>query len=146
MQFASLYLNFNGNAEEAFEHYRSIFGGEYEGVLRFRDFGEDAMGAAESELDKIAHISLPLVEGISLMASDVIGAQADDFNAGNNVYIYIEADAAEEADRLFGALSDRGSVEMPLQSTEWAEKYGSCVDRFEVRWMISFTGDVQFSL
>jgi PhnB protein len=87
MQFASLYLNFNGNAEEAFEHYRSIFGGEYEGVLRFRDFGEDAMGAAESELDKIAHISLPLVEGISLMASDVIGAQADDFNAGNNVYI-----------------------------------------------------------
>ena len=146
MQFVSLYLNFNGNAEEAFQYYRSVFGGEYDGLLRFRDFGEDAMGAPEADRDKIAHISLPLVEGISLMASDVIGAQAEAFNAGNNVYIYLEMDTAEEADRLFGALSDGGSAEMPLQPTEWAEKYGSCVDRFDVRWMISFTGDVQFAL
>jgi PhnB protein len=146
MQFVSMYLNFNGNAEEAFQYYRSVFGGEYDGLLRFRDFGEDAMGAPEADRDKIAHISLPLVEGISLMASDVIGAQADAFNAGNNVYIYLETETAEEADRLFGALSDGGSAEMPLQPTEWAEKYGSCVDRFDVRWMISFTGDVQFAL
>jgi len=146
MQFVSLYLNFNGNAEEAFEYYRSVFGSEYDGLLRFRDFGEEAMGATEAERDKIAHISLPLVEGTSLMASDVIGPQADEFNAGNNVYIYLETETAEEADRLFSALADGGFAEMPLQATEWAEKYGSCVDRFDVRWMISFTGDVQFSL
>ena len=146
MRFTGPYLNFSGNAEEALEFYRSVFGGEYEGVMRFRDFGDNAMGVSEADLDKIAHVSLPLGEGIGLMASDVVGPEADAFNAGNNVYLYLEADTAEEADRLFGALSEGGVAEMPLQPTEWAEKYGTCVDRFGVRWMISFTGDVEFSM
>lgn len=146
MQFVSQYLNFAGNAEEAFEFYRSVFGGEYDGVLRFRDFGEDAMGASGPDLDKIAHISLPLVGGIGLMASDVIGPQAATFNAGNNFYIYLEAETGEEADRLFAALSEGGTAEMPLQPTAWAEKYGSLIDKFGVQWMISYTGDVQFSM
>jgi PhnB protein len=146
MQFVSPYLNFKGNAEEAFEFYRSVFGGEYTGVVRFRDFGEDAMGVPEADRDKIAHISLPLVGDVSLMASDAVGPQADAFTAGNNVYIYLETDTAEEADRLFDALSVGGVAEMPLQPTAWAEKYGSCIDRFGVQWMLSFTGDVQFSL
>lgn len=146
MQFVAPYLNFKGNAEEALEFYRSVFGGEYTGIMRFRDFGDDAMGVSEADRDKIAHVSLPLVEGVGLMASDVVGPQADAFNPGNNVYIYLEADSAEEADRLFSALSEGGTVEMPLQSTVWAEKYGSCVDRFRVQWRVSFTGNVQFSL
>jgi PhnB protein len=146
MQYVTVYLNFDGNTEEAFGFYRSVFGGEFTGVIRFRDFGEDAMGAAEEDLDKVAHISLPLVEGVSLMASDVVGAQSDAFKVGNNVYIYLEVDSGEEADRLFSALSDGGLAEMPLQPTGWAEKYGTCIDKYGVQWMISYTGAVEFSM
>jgi len=145
MKFVTQYLNFNGNAEEAFELYRSVFGGEYTGILRFRDFGDAGMDVPEADLDKIAHISLPLVEGIGLMGSDVVGEQAAAFVAGTNIYIYLETDSAEEADRLFAGLSEGGVAEMPLQPTSWAERTGSCVDRFGIQWMISFTGDVQFS-
>jgi len=146
MQFMTAYLNFNGDAEEAFGFYRTVFGGEFDGVVRFRDFGEDAMGAPEADRDKIAHISLPFVGGVGLMGSDVAGPEAEAFNAGNNVYIYLEAETGAEAERIFEGLSAGGTVEMPLQPTEWAEKYGSLVDRFGVSWMASFTGDVQFSL
>lgn len=146
MQFVSTYLNFNGNALEAFEFYRSVFGGEFDGILRFRDFGDDAMGVAEAERDKIAHISLPLANGIGLMGSDVTGAYAEAFRTGSNVYIYLETESGSEADRLFEGLSEGGTAEMPLQPTQWAEKYGSLVDQFGVQWMISYTGDVEFSL
>lgn len=146
MQFMTTYLNFNGNALEAFEFYRSVFGGEFDGVLTFRDFDDDAMGVPEADQDKIAHISLPIANGMSLMASDVAGPQAEAFNVGNNTYLYLETDSAEEADQLFAGLSAGGSVEMPLMATAWAEKYGSLTDRFGVQWMISFTGDVQFEL
>jgi len=146
MQFMTVYLNFNGDAEEAFEFYRAVFGGEFDGMLRFRNFGEDAMGVPEADREKIAHVSLPLVGGIGLMGSDVAGPQADAFRAGNNVYVYLETDSAEEADRIFEGLSAGAAVEMPMQATEWAEKYGSLVDRFGVPWIVSFTGDVQFTL
>lgn len=146
MQFTGPYLNFNGNAEEAFEFYRSVFGSEVDGVMRFRDFGEGTMEVPEADREKIAHISLPMGEGLSLMASDVVGPQAGSFVVGNNVYLYLEAESSEEADRLFDALSKGGTAEMPLQPTQWAEKYGSCIDQFGVQWMISYTGDVQFSL
>ncbi len=146
MQFTGPYLNFPGNAEEAMEFYRSVFGGEYDGVMRFRDFGDNELGAPEADLDKIAHISLPLSEGIGLMASDVVGPQLESFTVGNSIYLYLEADTAEEADRLFDALSEGGVAEMPLEAVGWAEKFGSCIDRYGVPWMISFTGDVQFSL
>lgn len=146
MQFTGPYLNFAGNAEEAFAFYRDALGGEYDGVVRFRDFGDNSMGVPEADLDKIAHISLPIGEGIGLMGSDVVGQQAAAFTVGNNIYLYLETDTAEEADRLFAALSDSGTVEMPLMTTEWAEKYGTCTDRFGVQWMISYTGAVEFSL
>ena len=145
MQWVSPYLNFKGDAEEAFAFYKSVFGTEFDGILRFREFGGSAMGVAEADLDKIAHISLPLTGEISLMASDVVGQDAEAFVAGNNVNIYLEADSAEEADRLFEGLSEGGQQEMPLMQTEWAEKYGMCVDRFGIHWMISFTGEVSFS-
>lgn len=146
MRFMTVYLNFDGDAEGAFEFYRSVFGGEFDAVLRFSDFGEEAMGVTEADREKIAHISLPLVGDIGIMASDVAGPQADAFRAGNNMYVYLEAESGAEAERVFGELSAGRTVEMPLQATEWAEKYGSLVDRFGVPWMVSFTGDVQFAL
>ncbi len=146
MQSVHPYLNFTGSAERAFELYREVFGGELLGLLRFRDFGDNSMGVGEADLDKIAHIALPLSPETNLMASDVVGPDAEAFIEGTNTYIYLEADTAEEAERLFAGLSAGGHREMPLGGTEWAELYGVCVDPFGVRWMVSFTGDVEFKL
>jgi PhnB protein len=145
MRVANPYLNFDGNTEEAFNFYRSVFGGELLGLLRFRDFADNAMGVPEQDLDRIAHVALPLGEGNILMGTDVVSSFPKPLNVGNNFYIHVEAESGDEADRLFAALAEGGQVEMELQGTEWAEKYGSCVDRFGVQWMVSHTGDVQFS-
>jgi PhnB protein len=144
MKTANPYLNFPGTTKEAFEFYRSVFGGEFVDVLRFRDMG-DTMGVPESELDRIAHISLPLGPTTILMGTDHSESYSPPLVAGNNFYIAIEGDTEEEADRLFGALSEGGRVEMPLEKTDWAEKYGACEDRYGVHWMVMYTGDVQFT-
>jgi PhnB protein len=115
-------------------------------IRQVRDFGENAMGVDEADLDKIAHIALPISPDTNLMASDVVGSSAEAFIEGTNTYIYLEADTAEEAERLFTGLSTGGRTEMPLAETEWAELYGICVDPFGVQWMVSFTGDVEFQL
>lgn len=142
MKAAHPYLNFNGNAEEAFNYYKSVFGGEFAMVLRFRDFGE-AAGVAENDLDRIAHIALPLGDTM-LMASDVPASHGGSHVVGSNCYISLTPDSAEEAERVFNGLSASGTIEMPLQRTEWAEKYGSCVDKFGVRWMVNYAGNVRF--
>jgi PhnB protein len=138
---ANPYLNFDGNTEEAFGLYRSVFGGDFMTVLRYRDFPDNPMGVAEHELDKIAHIALPLGPNL-LMANDIVGPWS--LTAGTNFYIAVDVDTDEEADRVFDALSAGGRVDMALQKTEWAQKYGICVDPFGVQWMVSFTGDVVF--
>lgn len=139
------YLNFPGNTEEAFEFYRSVFGGDFLMVARFKDFGNGGgMELPPENLDKIAHIALPLGEGHILMGTDALESMGQSLTFGNNSYIALEADNGEEAERLFSALSDGGRVEMELQKTEWAEKYSSFADRYGVQWMISYTGDVQF--
>jgi len=137
------YLNFDGNALEAFNHYKSVFGGEFAMVLRFRDFGGEAAGVEKKDLDRIAHIALALGDTM-LMASDVPSSQSGSHVAGSNCYISLTPESAEEAERIFSGLAAGGTIEMPLQRTEWAEKYGSCVDRFGVRWMVNYAGTVRF--
>lgn len=144
MKTAHPYLNFPGDTEAAFEFYRSVFGGDFAAVVRFKDIGGEAMGIPEHELDKIAHIALPLGEGIMLMGTDVLESQAMSLIQGDNFYICLEPDGAEEAETLFNALATNGKVEMPLQTTDWAEAFGTCMDSFGIQWMISYTGNVQF--
>ena len=144
MKAVNPYLNFDGNAEEAFEFYRSIFGGEFLGVVRFRHFANDEMRVPEADLDRIAHIALPLGPNNTLMGTDVLESFGHKLSRGNNFAVQLETDSAAEATRVFDGLAEGGTVEMALQSTEWAEKYGSCADRFGVRWMVNYTGDVQF--
>ena len=146
MKSANPYLNFNGNTEEAFNFYKSVFGGEFLAVVRFKDFGPNPMATPEKDRDKIAHIALPLGGGVMLMATDALESHGQVLRMGNNFYITLEPDTADEADRVFNALSAGGTVEMEMQKTEWAEKYGICADRFGVQWMISYTGSVQFAL
>ena len=143
MKAVSPYLNFAGNTEEAFKFYQTVFGGELQ-IVRFKDLGDD-MGATGEDLNKIANIALPLSKHSVLLGNDVLDSFPGELTIGNNVYITLEPESAGEAEQLFNALSDGGDVEMPLQETEWAEKYGSCVDKFGVQWMINYTGDVSFT-
>lgn len=144
MKLANPYLNFEGNTEEAFNFYKSVFGGEFLAVIHYRDFGGNSMGVAEAELDKIAHIALPIGNGNMLMGTDVSACSDKPLIQGNNFYITVEPESSREATAVFDALSAGGRVEMPLQKTEWAEQYGACQDRFGVQWMVNYTGSVQF--
>jgi PhnB protein len=142
MKHVNPYLNFRGETEPAFGFYHSVFGGDAPSFVRYRDMG---MGGADgAEADLIAHVSLPIGAGTVLMASDVSGAHADGLQVGNNVQIYLAAEDADEARRLFDALAEGGTVTMPLERTQWAELFGACVDRFGIHWSIDYTGDVQF--
>jgi PhnB protein len=138
------YLNFDGNAAEAFAFYKSVFGGEFAVVVRIKDMGGGPPGATPAELERIAHIALPIGKDSILMASDILPSMGHRLTVGNNFYISLSPESAEDADRLFKGLSAGGRVEMALQRTAWAEKYGSFADRYGVQWMVSYTGNVQF--
>lgn len=141
---ANPYLNFKGTTEEAFNFYREVFGGEFVSLIRFRDFPNNSMGVDEAELDKIAHVALPLGPHNLLMATDVVSSWGRPSNQGNHFYISLEVETVEEGTRIFNALSQGGNIEMPLGETEWAECYGICKDRFGVQWMVNFTGNKTF--
>ena len=145
MQTVNPYLSFDGTTLEAFQFYKSVFGGDFEMVLRFRDMGGGPPGTPEAELDRIAHIALPIVGGCMLMASDTLPSMGHQLTQGNNFSISIAPESGEQADRLFNGLSAGGRVDMALQQTEWAEKFATFTDRFGVQWMISYAGNVQFS-
>ena len=145
MKAANPYLNFEGNTEEAFNFYKSVFGGEFAALIRFGDFPDNTMGVADADISKIAHVALPLGSDNMLMGTDVVDTMPTKLYIGNNFYITLTPESAEEADALFDALSEGGTIEMPLQKTEWAEKHGSCADKFGVQWMIDYAGSVDFS-
>lgn len=139
------YLNFPGNAEEAFEHYQTVFEREIAGVVRFEDMG-DPSNMPEAARRQVAHISMPLGDGAMLMASDAPEGMGPPVTRGDNVAIMLEPDSAEETERLFEALSQGGTVHMALQRTDWAEKHGVCADRFGVNWMLNYTGGIDYQL
>ena len=131
------YLNFGGNAEEAFNFYKSVFGGEFAMLMRFRDVpGNEKMPS--DVLDKIMHIALPIGNGNMLMASDSIESLGQKLVVGNNHYFMLGVDSKEEADDLFAKLSVNGNIEMLLQDTFWGDYYGSFTDQFGIQWMIDY--------
>src|SRR3546814_4838311 len=115
MKNANPYLNFDGNAREAFDHYRSVFGGEFVTAITFREFGGEQMGLGVAMLDRIAHLALPLGSSL-LMASDV--TRPGDFKVGTNTYVAVETDGADDADRGLTGMGDGGSVQLPAPSVE----------------------------
>lgn len=137
-------IDFDGNAGEAFHFYQSVFGGAFSTVIRFRDLGS-MEEIPEHELDKIAYITLPLGNGHMLVGSDRLEYYGKPLVVGNNFYITLKPESAEKAERLFNALSDGGKVEMPLDETEWAEKFGMFADKFGVQWILHYTGNMQFN-
>ncbi len=129
------YLNFDGNCEEAFEFYRSVFGGEFLGVMRFKD-GPSAEALPESEAEKVMHVALPIGECTILMGSDRPAAMGP-VVTGNNCHISITVNGEDEATRLFNGLSAGGQVTMPLQQAFWGSLFGMFTDKFGVHWMVS---------
>lgn len=131
------YLNFPGTTEEAFLFYKSIFGGEFSALMRFRDFSGEGQMPAE-HLDKIMHIALPVANNTKIMGTDAMESMGQHLTTGNNTYIYLDAESTAEADRIFAGLAAGGVVEMPLENTFWGAYYGALKDKFGIQWMINF--------
>ena len=128
------YLNFDGNCREAFDHYRSVFGGEFAIVQTFRD-GPDGMGVSEEEMDNIMHVSFPIGDSV-LMGSDVPAAFGGAPVTGTNVQVSVSPESKEDADRVFAGLSDGGKVTMPMMDMFWGDYFGTCTDKFGINWMV----------
>lgn len=143
MKAANIYLNFSGNAEEAFNFYRGVFGGEFLGLIRFSEFAGGMPNLRAEEQSLIAHVALRLGQSV-LMASDTLESLGQSVTPGNNYFVAVDAETGDEAERVFAALSEGGSIAMPIEKTEWAEKYGICTDRFGIQWMVGYTGSVQY--
>lgn len=130
------YLNFKGNTEEAFNFYKSVFGGEFQALQRFKDTPEGAnLSAADQE--KIMHIALPIGNNM-LMATDALESMGQKLTFGDNLSISISTDSEAEADRLFSGLAAGGQVSMPLEKMFWGDYFGMLTDRFGVQWMVSY--------
>jgi PhnB protein len=133
------YLNFAGNTEEAFNFYRSVFGGEFASLVRFKEFPMEGVSIPKDDEDKIMHISLPIGEDNVLMATDTLQSLGQQLVQGNNIYISVDPSTKEEADTIFNALSEGGEIEMPIADQAWGDYYGSFKDKFGVRWMVNYT-------
>ena len=144
MARVNTYLNFNRKTEEAFNFYRSVFGGEFSGrgIARFKDIPSmpGAPQLPEQDKDLIMHIELPLLGGAHvLMGTDAPESMGFHVSFGNNIYISLEPDTRAETKKLFDALSVNGKVTMDLQDMFWGSYYGSCTDKFGVQWMFNCT-------
>lgn len=129
------YLNFNGNAEEAFNMYQRVVGGEIKMIMRYKDTPEkDKVAPADQE--KIMHIALALEQGRVLMATDAIESMGRPLTVGNNFSLSLSAGSKEEADTLYNGLSAQGEPTMPMQHTFWGAYFGMLTDKFGIQWMI----------
>ncbi|MGE5425477.1 MAG: VOC family protein [Bacillota bacterium] len=133
------YLNFEGKAEEAFEFYKSVFGGEFSRIQRYSETPE-AGEVKKEDQNKIMHVSLPVGDAI-LMASDSVDSMGQKLLTGNNISLSIDTGSKEEADQLFKALSEGGKVDMPMDNSFWGSYFGMATDRFGIHWMISWDKD-----
>jgi PhnB protein len=132
------YLHFNGQSEEAFKFYKSIFGGEFIIAQRYGGMaGSEKMNAQDRE--KMMHISLKITPSTTLMASDLPSNDDQNFRPGNNFHICLQAESEKEANKLFQSLSKGGKIEMPMNKTFWGAYFGMFEDQFGIHWMINFT-------
>ena len=139
MTTVNVYLNFDGQCEEAFSFYKSVFGGEFSYIGRFNEMPQDEnIKLSEADGNKIMHVSLPISAETNLFGSDTVGAWSPKLVQGNNYSISINASSKEEADRLFNGLSAGGQVTMPLENTFWGAYFGMFVDKYGINWMVNF--------
>ncbi len=133
------YLNFNGNCEEAFNFYKSVFGGDFTNVMRFKDMppGEEGAKIPQEDENQIMHVSLPIGDSV-LMGSDCLDSFGQKAVFGSSNYISVSPESEEETHRLFKELSAGGEVEMPLEEMFWGDLFSSFTDRFGIKWMLNY--------
>ena len=137
MALINPHINFNGNAEEAFNFYKSVFGGEFANIMRFKDLSNPGYQIPESEANKIMHIALPIGKNV-LMGNDVPEFLGRVNENENRSKIAIGTESKEEADKLFNGLSEGGQVEMPIGDSPWGSYFGMFRDKYGIEWMVDF--------
>lgn len=137
MTLINPYINFNGNTEEAFNFYKSVFGGEFATIMRFKDMASEEFHVAEHEANKIMHIALPIGKNV-LMGNDVPERMGRTNENENRSKISISAESKEEADKLFNGLSSGGQIEMPIADSPWGSYFGMFRDKYGIEWMVDF--------
>lgn len=135
MALINPHINFNGNAEEAFNFYKSVFGGDFTKLIRYKDLAIEGMPIEESEANKIMHIALSIGKN-ELMANDVPNHLGKTNENENRSKIAIIAESKSEADRLFNSLSAGGNVEFPIADSPWGSYFGMFRDKYGIEWMI----------
>jgi PhnB protein len=131
------HINFNGNAEEAFTFYKSVFGGEFAKIIRLKDISSPEFPVAENDENKIMHIALPIGKNV-LMANDIPEFMGRVNENENRSKISISAESKEEADKLFSGLSVGGEIEMPISDSPWGSYFGMFRDKYGIEWMVEF--------
>ena len=132
------WINFNGNAEEAFTFYKSVFGGEFTKIIRFKDIASSEFPVEEKDGNNIMYIALPIGNGNVLIANDVPEFMGKVNENENRSKILIQTDNKEEADQLFNGLSVGGTVEGPMSNSPWGSYFGMFRDKYGIEWMIEF--------
>ncbi len=138
MALINPHINFNGNAEEAFIFYKSVFGGAFTKVIRFKELASPEFPVAEKEENKIMHIALPIGKGSMLMGNDVPEIFGTTNENENRSKIVITAESKEEADKLFTGLSAGGQAEGPIGDSPWGSYFGCFRDKYGIEWIVEF--------
>ena len=137
MALINPHMNFNGNAEEAFTFYKSVFGGEFTKLMRFKDLAGPEFPIAENEANKIMHIELPVGKNF-LMANDVPEIMGKTNENENRSKIFIRTESREEADKIFNGLSAGGTIEAPIGDSPWGSYFGCFRDKYGIEWIVEF--------
>ena len=138
MALINPHINFNGNAEEAFTFYKSVFGGEFTKIVRFKDLAGGGFEVSEKEENKVMHIALRIGNGSVLMGNDVPEILGKTNENENRSKIVISAESKEEADKLFNGLSVGGQIEGPIGDSPWGSYFGCFRDKYGIEWMVDF--------
>jgi PhnB protein len=137
MALINPHINFNGNAEEAFTFYKSVFGGEFAKIIRLKDLSSPEFPVAEKDANKIMHIALPIGKNV-LMGNDVPEFMGRVDENENRSKISISAESKEEADKLFNGLSEGGKIEIPIAESPWGSYFGMFRDKYGIEWMVDY--------
>jgi len=140
MATVNIYLTFNGNCREAFDFYKSVFGGEFAYIGTFGEMPpqDGVPPVSEADRNKIMHVALPISKETCLMGSDTEGEWVSNYKEGNNFSISIKTESRGEADKFFNSLSRGGQVIMPMNNTFWGAYFGMFTDKFGINWMVNF--------
>lgn len=137
MAIINPYISFNGNAEDAFNFYKSVFGGDFPLIIRFKDMASPEYPVSENDANKIMHIALPIGNNV-LMANDVPESMGRVNENENRSKISVSVQNREEADKIFNGLSAGGNIEVPIGDSPWGSYFGMFRDKYGIEWLVDF--------